>query len=77
MVQAIEVVKPRIVGRSLKGILDNFGEFWRVIVRDGQLRWVILDFDIWVLRKKPDNKEMQGMSVRPPLHLNCDLEKPL
>lgn len=40
VVQAIEVVKPKIVGRSLEGILHNFGDFWRTVVRDGQLRWL-------------------------------------
>src|ERR671923_1786478 len=39
-VAAIESLSPFVVGRSLEGIVDDMGGFWRSIAGDSQLRWV-------------------------------------
>nr|XP_039259184.1 mitochondrial enolase superfamily member 1-like [Styela clava] len=40
VVKAIEVIRPRILGRNIKDVFQGFGKFWQEIVRDGQLRWL-------------------------------------
>ena len=39
-VHAIQVLAPKLVGRTLDGISDDLGGFWREMVGDGQLRWL-------------------------------------
>src|ERR687884_2357 len=39
-VAAIEALRPRVVGRSLEGIVDDMAAFWRSITQDSQLRWI-------------------------------------
>lgn len=40
VVRAIDTIKTRVIGLSIRGIFENFGKFWQDIVRDGQLRWL-------------------------------------
>jgi L-fuconate dehydratase len=39
-VRAIEAFESLIVGRTLESITSRFGEFWREIIGDSQLRWI-------------------------------------
>src|SRR5207253_2730148 len=39
-VAAIEALRPLLVGRSLDGIVDDMGGFWRAVTGDSQLRWI-------------------------------------
>jgi L-fuconate dehydratase len=39
-VAAIEALRPLVVGRSLEGIVDDMGGFWRAVTGDSQLRWI-------------------------------------
>jgi L-fuconate dehydratase len=39
-VAAIEALRPLVVGRSVEGILDDMGAFWRDVTGDSQLRWI-------------------------------------
>src|SRR5919202_259590 len=39
-VAAIEALRPLLVGRSLEGIVDDLGAFWRSVTGDSQLRWI-------------------------------------
>lgn len=39
-VQAIKSMEHLIVGKSLTEITDNFGEYWKVVTGDSQLRWL-------------------------------------
>ena len=39
-VAAIRALQPLVVGRSLAEITSAFGQFWRVLASDTQLRWV-------------------------------------
>jgi L-fuconate dehydratase len=39
-VAAVEALAPKIVGRSIDGLLGDLGGFWRSLVDDTQLRWV-------------------------------------
>ena len=39
-VAAVEALAPKIVGRSIDGLLGDLGGFWRSLVDDSQLRWV-------------------------------------
>lgn len=39
-VGAVNILAPRVVGRSLVEITQNFGSFWRELTGDSQLRWV-------------------------------------
>jgi L-fuconate dehydratase len=39
-VRAIEALAPKLVGRSLDGIANDLGGFWRSMVGDSQLRWL-------------------------------------
>ena len=39
-VAAIEALAPLVIGRSVDGVLDDLGGFWKHITGDSQLRWV-------------------------------------
>ena len=39
-VAAVQSLAPLIVGRSVDGLLDDLGGFWKLITGDSQLRWV-------------------------------------
>lgn len=39
-VQAVNSLKPLVVGRTLESFTENMGAFWRHITGDSQLRWV-------------------------------------
>ena len=39
-VAAVGALKPLIVGKPLKSLAADMGEFWRIITGDSQLRWV-------------------------------------
>ena len=39
-VAAVQSLAPLIVGRSVEGLLDDLGAFWKLITGDSQLRWV-------------------------------------
>jgi L-fuconate dehydratase len=40
VVVAIRALAPLVIGRTLASITSNFGEFWRQITGDSQLRWI-------------------------------------
>jgi L-fuconate dehydratase len=40
LVQAIQSLAPKLIGRSLDGIEGDLGGFWRDMVGDSQLRWL-------------------------------------
>jgi L-fuconate dehydratase len=37
---AIAALRPYLVGRSVAGVLDDLGGFWKELVHDSQLRWL-------------------------------------
>ena len=39
-VHAIEALAPKLAGRSLDGIANDLGGFWRTMVADSQMRWL-------------------------------------
>lgn len=39
-VAAINALAPMLVGKSLDGLTENMGAFWRMITGDSQLRWI-------------------------------------
>ncbi len=40
VVHAIEALAPKLIGRSLDGIENDLGGFWRDLVGDSQMRWL-------------------------------------
>ena len=40
---AVKAYSRLVVGRKLKDIFDNFGEFWKELCSESQLRWVSID----------------------------------
>jgi L-fuconate dehydratase len=39
-VAAVRALAPLVVGRSVDGVLDDLGGFWKTITGDSQLRWI-------------------------------------
>lgn len=39
-VAAVNAIAPLVVGRSVAGVLDDLGAFWKEITGDSQLRWI-------------------------------------
>jgi L-fuconate dehydratase len=39
-VKAVDALAPFLIGRSIDGVLDDLGGFWKEITGDSQLRWI-------------------------------------
>jgi L-fuconate dehydratase len=39
-VAAVRAIAPLVIGRSVSGVLDDLGAFWKEITGDSQLRWI-------------------------------------
>jgi L-fuconate dehydratase len=39
-VAAVNAIAPLVVGRSVDGVLDDLGSFWKAVTGDSQLRWI-------------------------------------
>jgi L-fuconate dehydratase len=69
-VAAVHSLAPLFVGRSVDGVLDDLGAFWKLITGDSQLRWLgpekgvihlataAIVNAIWDLRAKRDGKPL-------------------
>ncbi len=77
-VAAVHALAPFLVGRTVAGVLDDLGGFWRQVTRDSQLRWIgpekgvmhlataAVVNAVWDLRAKRERK--------PLWRLLCDME---
>jgi L-fuconate dehydratase len=77
-VAAVNAIAPLVVGRSVSGVLDDLGSFWKEITGDSQLRWIgpekgvihlataAVVNAVWDLRAKRDGK--------PLWRVLCDME---
>lgn len=39
-VKAVDALAPLLIGRSVAGVLDDLGSFWKELTGDSQLRWI-------------------------------------
>src|SRR5699024_1118895 len=38
--ESIRLIADTLIGRNIKAIIDDMGEFWKELVHDSQLRWL-------------------------------------
>jgi L-fuconate dehydratase len=69
-VAAVKAIAPLVVGRSVSGVLDDLGAFWKDVTGDSQLRWIgpekgvihlataAVVNAVWDLRAKRDGKPL-------------------
>ena len=69
-VAAVRALAPLVVGRSVAGVLDDLGGFWKALTGDSQLRWIGPEKGVihlataavvnaaWDLRAKRDGKPL-------------------
>jgi L-fuconate dehydratase len=69
-VAAVNAIAPLVVGRSVDGVLDDLGSFWKTVTGDSQLRWIgpekgvihlataAVVNAVWDLRAKRDGKPL-------------------